>query len=121
MPLLCIRFHFRATLGTTHRQVNVIETACASPHAFQLALRWQQEIAANPQLTKDRIAVREGLSRARLTQIINLLELSESIQQVLRNPPPPLKNSAFSERRLRVLLAHSDTVRRLHDWRQWLI
>lgn len=85
-----------------------------------MALQWQRELVANSQLTKARIAVREGLSRARLTQIMNLLQLPESIQQVLRNPPPPLNISAFSERRLRVLLAHRDKVRRLHDWRQWL-
>ena len=65
------------------------KSVCAAPHVFQQALRWQQEIAANPQLTKARNAVREGLSRSRLTQIMNLLQLPASIQQVLRNPPPP--------------------------------
>lgn len=89
-------------------------------HPFQQALRWQGELAANFQLTKARIAAREGLSRARVTQIMNLLLLPELIQQQLKSPPPPLKIDLFHERRLRVLLAQNDKVRQLHDWQQWL-
>ena len=59
----------------------------ASVHPFQLALRWQREIMADPQTTKARIAAREGLSRARVTQIMNLLQLPELIRRQLQDPP----------------------------------
>jgi ParB-like chromosome segregation protein Spo0J len=89
-------------------------------HPFQQALRWQRELATDSQLTKSGIAKREGLSRARVTQIMNLLLLPELIQQELQNPPPPLKIDLFHEHRLRVLLAQNDKVRQLHDWQQWI-
>lgn len=44
-------------------------------HPFELALNWEKELAADNSLTKARIAAREGISRARVTQIMNLLEL----------------------------------------------
>ncbi len=91
------------------------EELYAVPHPFQLALQWQREMVANSQLTKARIAVREGLSRARVTQIMNLLKLPESIKQQLQNPPPSQNIYGFNERRLRVLLAQDDNGRRLHD------
>ena len=90
----------------------------ASVHPFQLALRWQQEILADPRVTKTRIAAREGLSRARVTQIMNLLQLPKTIQQELQYFPLPLDIHLFHERRLSVLLAQSDAVQRLCDWQQ---
>lgn len=95
-------------------------TTYSKIHPFQLALRWQRELATDSQLTKAGIAAREGLSRARVTQIMNLLLLPELIQQQLQSPPPSLKLDLFHERRLRVLLAQNDNVRQLHDWQQWI-
>lgn len=40
-------------------------------------------------------------------------------QRELQNPPPPLTIQAFSERRLRMLLAQSDNAGRLRDWQIW--
>jgi hypothetical protein len=45
------------------------EEEYTAPHPFQMALNWRQEMAANAQLIKARIAGREGLCRARVTQI----------------------------------------------------
>jgi len=67
-------------------------------------------------VTKARIAAREGLFRARVTQIMNSLQLPKTIQQELQNPPPPLGIYLFHERRLRVLLAQRDAVQRLCVW-----
>ena len=45
-------------------------------HQAQL---WLQEIESS-QITKAKIAARKGISRARVTQVMNLLELPEAIQ-----------------------------------------
>ena len=92
----------------------------ATVHPFQLALRWQREIMADPQITKARIATREGLSRARVTQIMNLLQLPELIRRQLQDPPPPLNIHAFSERRLRAIIAKNDEKSRMQDWQHWV-
>lgn len=91
------------------------QAAYAALHPFQLALRRQLEISSDSQITKACIAACEGLSRARFTQIMNLLQLPEQIQRQLQNPPPPLTIRAFSERRLRVLLTQADSDRQLYD------
>lgn len=89
-------------------------------HSFELALNWLKELAADQTLTKARIAGREGLSRARVTQIMNLLELPEQIQSELRRPPGHLNIQAFSERRLRMILSFPATELQLEAWTEWL-
>jgi hypothetical protein len=74
------------------------EKKCLPTHPFQLALLWQQQIASNSKLNQARIAAREGLSRACVTRIMNLLQLPEQFRTQLQNLPPPLKIHSFSER-----------------------
>lgn len=54
--------------------------------------------------TRAEIARRYGISRARVTQIMHLLKLSESVQEYLIALPQD-KQTLYSERRLRPLLA----------------
>jgi hypothetical protein len=71
----------------------------------------------DPELSKARIAVREGISRARVTQIMDLLELPNEIQAGLLNPPTPLEIHSFSERSLRVLVSCEDEEIQISRWR----
>jgi hypothetical protein len=66
------------------------------------------------------IAAREGISRARVTQIMNLLRLPPEIQDELQPPPAPLEIHAFSERRLRSLLSLRDRETQVDQWRHWV-
>ena len=59
-------------------------------------------------LTKARIAVRVGISRARVTQVMNLLQLPAEIQAGLLRPPALLEIHSFSERSLRVLVSYGN-------------
>ena len=77
-------------------------------HPYQQACLWRQEMDRDSGITRARIAVREGLSRARVTQLMNLLELPEEIQKSLKNPPVPLEIFSFSERCLRQIVACGD-------------
>jgi ParB-like chromosome segregation protein Spo0J len=70
------------------------------------------------EITQARIAAREGLSRARVTQLMNLLELPEEIQRDLQIPPPPLEIYSFSERRLRQLLTCGNRESQLRRWQE---
>jgi predicted XRE-type DNA-binding protein len=65
-------------------------------------------MAGNPRLTQSRIAAREGISRARVTQVMNLPCLPVEIQSDLLSPPAPLEIHAFSERSLRGLVSYKD-------------
>jgi len=84
-------------------------------HPFQLALHWKQQIAEDAKLNQARNAAREGLSRARVTKVMNLLRLPEQIQTELQNLPPPLQIHSFSERQLRRLISIEDGGNQLRD------
>jgi len=89
-------------------------------HPFQLALLWKQQIAEDAKLNQARNAAREGLSRARVTKVMNLLRLPEQIQTELQNLPPPLQIHSFSERQLRRLISIEDGGNQLRDWLELL-
>lgn len=89
-------------------------------HPFLLAQAWREEMQSDKNLNMARIAAREGFSRARVTQIMNLLELPQVIQVDLLNPPAPIKINQFSERRLRSLIALADTAMQMDAWRSWV-
>jgi len=87
-------------------------------HPYQQACLWRKEMEHDGGITKARIAARERLSRARVTQLMNLLELPEEIQKDLQNPPAPLEISSFSERCLRQIVACGDPQSQLRRWQE---
>jgi hypothetical protein len=87
-------------------------------HPYQQACLWRQEMDRDSGITRARIAVREGISRARVTQLMNLLELPEEIQEGLKHPLVPLEVSSLSERSLRQIVACGDRELQLRRWQE---
>jgi hypothetical protein len=87
-------------------------------HPYQQACPWRLEMDRDSGITKAKIAARTGLSRARVTQLMNLLELPEEVQEGLRNPPVPLEIFSFSERCLRQIVACGDREAQLRRWQE---
>lgn len=85
-------------------------------HPYHQACLRHQEIERDSRITKAKIAAREGLSRARVTQLMNLLELPEEIQKDLQTLPAPLGICSFSERRLRQILTCGNRQLQLRKW-----
>jgi hypothetical protein len=77
-------------------------------HPIRLALEWQQMLADNPGLNMAGIAQITGVSRARVTQVMNLLRLPEQVQTVLLGVTTPEQIRLLSERKLRPIMACSD-------------
>jgi hypothetical protein len=86
-------------------------------HPFMLAQAWRRELDHDTGVTKAKIAAREGISRARVTQVMNLLQLPDEIQAGLLTPPAPLEIHSFSERSLRLLVACGDEEVQKSQWR----
>lgn len=87
-------------------------------HPYQQACLWCHEMSRDSGITKAKIAAREGISRARVTQLLNLLKLPEEIQESLRNPPVPLGIASVSERCLRQIVACGDRESQLRSWQE---
>jgi hypothetical protein len=69
-------------------------------------------------LNKARIAAREDISRARVTQVMNLLHLPAEVQAGLLRPPAPLEIHFFNERSLRVLVSCGNEETQTSRWRE---
>jgi hypothetical protein len=87
-------------------------------HPYQQAYLWRQEMDRDSEITRGKIAAREGISRARVTQVMNLLALPEEIQRDLQNPPAPLEISFFSEHCLRHIVACGGRESQLRRWQE---
>jgi hypothetical protein len=71
---------------------------------LRMALEWQRELDAGEVETQAEIARREGIARARVTQIMALLRLAPEIQEHVPNVPDAVNRPAISERALRPIV-----------------
>ncbi len=88
-----------------HRIDRGSKSAIRREHPIHVAWRWQERLANNPTLTRAQVAAREGVSRARVTQVMSLLVLPPHIQHFLGSLTDTRQIRFFSERRLRRLLS----------------
>lgn len=99
----------------TEKELQVQESRM---HPFLLAQCWRQQLDHDTRLTKARIAAWKGSSRARVTRVMNLLQLPAEIQASLRSPPALLEIHSFSERSLRVLVSCENEEIQTSHWQQ---
>jgi hypothetical protein len=72
------------------------------PHPLHIAEKFQKQLELGS-VNKAELARRYGMSRARITQIMNLLKLSPEIREEILNLPDK-KKSFFTERKLRKIV-----------------
>ena len=73
-------------------------------HPIQTAFEWQKMLTTDTTLTMAKISRNAGLSRARVTQIMNLLNLPEPIRSFVTGLRKPTHIRITSERKLRAML-----------------
>ncbi|MBI4369694.1 MAG: hypothetical protein HY547_05655 [Elusimicrobia bacterium] len=84
---------------------------------LQKALEWRTRLQADPNLTQTRLAGELGISRVRVTQVLNLLKLAPTIQGCILSMPPTLRQRGLiTERRLRRLVGLSDWSRQKKEF-----
>ena len=74
-------------------------------HAIQIALDWKQMLDTDKSLTMAEIARSQGFSRARVTQIMNILHLPKEVINRIASITTPQELKHLSERKLRDLLS----------------
>ena len=72
-------------------------------HAIHVALKWKQILANDNTLTTAKIARKQGISRARVCQVMRLLSLPEEVQDVLVKLSDPAHIRLLNERRMRAI------------------
>ncbi len=68
------------------------------------ALDWQAQLESGAVASQAAIAAREGITRARVTQILGMLRLAPAIQEQLLKMPPAEHRLPVTERALRSVL-----------------
>ncbi|MCD6405208.1 MAG: hypothetical protein J7M19_05240 [Planctomycetes bacterium] len=79
------------------------------------ALEWRRQLDAGEVATQADIARREGVTRARVTQVLMLLRLAPEIQEHILNLPKSVGRSPITERRLRSLCIHYSYEKQLFE------
>jgi hypothetical protein len=84
----------------------VADAACLIPrHRIHVALKWRQMLDADPSLSMAQLARNQNLSRARVTQIMNILSLPQGIQEYLTAIRDPKEIAFLTENKLRTVAA----------------
>jgi len=68
-------------------------------------MEWQRQLDAGEADTRAEIARREGVTRARVTQVMALLRLAPEIQEHILAMPESVGRAAITERALRPIAA----------------
>lgn len=71
---------------------------------LRMAIEWRRQIDAGEVQNKAEIARREGITRARVTQVMSLLRLPPEFQEQLLTMSDIIRRSAVTERRLRPII-----------------
>lgn len=70
-------------------------------HIIHKAIEWKRMLDEGIVGSMKEIAAKEGLTRARATQVTNLLKLPEEMQELLSRLDDPKEIKRYSERKLR--------------------
>jgi hypothetical protein len=82
-----------------------------APHPLNIAKQFQQQLETES-VNKAELARRHGMSRARVTQIMNLLNLESRIKEEILNMSQP-EQRYFTERKLRKIAGLSSAKKQL--------
>lgn len=105
---------------TADRVVNVAANArrpakapkqARTPHVVELlrkAQEWRRQLEAGEIRTQAEIARKDGLTRARVTQVMGLLRLAPEIQERVLSLPDSVRRPTITERTLRPIAQATD-------------
>ena len=99
---------FASSRRLTKRQLLQLDRSDEQQNSVRQALRYQSCLDAEPTRTRAEVALVFGVSRARVTQHLNLLKLPSRIVDYLADCTDPDILSHFTERRLRPMTMTAD-------------
>ncbi|MBE0569503.1 MAG: hypothetical protein IH576_02560 [Deltaproteobacteria bacterium] len=82
------------------------------------AIEWQALLESGKTASQAEIARQEGITRARVTQVLGMLRLAPEIQQQILTTPDTIRRPPVTERMLRPIRAiadHRDQLRKFHN------
>ena len=108
-PPYGIKNHVRIT----RKIIREAQPKIRQPSPLDQALRYAEVLNEPSVVSKNQVAERFGVSRARVCQLLNLLELHPRIIQQLRSIDNVSQHNFFTERRLRKLAVMTETAQQV--------
>jgi len=84
------------------------------------AIEWQAVLESGKIASQAEIAHREGITRARVTQIMGLIRLAPEVQQHVLAFPPTFRRPAITERSLRPITAIEARGEQIREFQRFL-
>ncbi|HEX8044046.1 hypothetical protein [Candidatus Deferrimicrobium sp.] len=78
---------------------------------LRMAIEWRRQIDAGEVQNNAEIAHREGITRARVTQVMSLFRLAPEFQEQILTLSDTIRRSAVTERRLRPIINGTEAAR----------
>ena len=85
------------------------------------AIEWRRQLETGEVRNQAEIARREGIARARVTQIMGMLRLGSEIQERILSMPNAVRRPPFSERVLRPIETMSDPREQRREFQKLLM
>ncbi|MDY6854717.1 MAG: hypothetical protein SWO11_08400 [Thermodesulfobacteriota bacterium] len=104
-------FQYKSKSLKTKPSSKVKKKSPPGPHPLHIAKEFQNQLEASS-VNKADLARRHGISRARITQITNLLNLESGIKEEILNMPQS-EQRYFTERKLRKIAGISSSKKQL--------
>ena len=104
-------FQYKSKSLKTEPSLKVKKKEPPGPHPLHIAKQFQQQLEAGS-VNKAELARRHGMSRARVTQIMNLLNLESGIKEEILNMSQS-EQRYFTERKLRKIAGISSPQKQL--------
>jgi biotin operon repressor len=82
------------------------------------ALEWQALLESGEFISQADIAHREGITRARVTQVMGMLRLATGIQEYIQSLPGSVRRPSVTERALRPIAQHPQGRDQLHAFQE---
>jgi len=92
----------------TQALLREVKPVIRNPSPLEVAYRYLEVFKEPSVVSNAQVGARFGVSRARVCQVLNLLELDEGIQKYLLSIQDPREHNFFTERRLRQIAIIKD-------------
>ena len=103
--------------------MEMIPKGDSNPHGFLLrkATEWWRQLDAGEVRNQAEIARREGITRARVTQVMGMLRLAPEIQEHIQSIPETPRRPFVTERTLRPIESISNSRDQLREFQKLLV